>query len=81
MSKRKRAVAWIVPLLIVCVAIIWHVVHWHSTGMYLNMTGWVGTDKSYITVLYNLGLMVLLGVVIGFLMERTTDLIDDGSTR
>lgn len=75
MSKRKRAAIQVAALSIACGLIIWHVVHWYSTGMYLQIFNWVGTDKSYMTVLYNLGLMLVLGTVLGFLMEKITDLI------
>ena len=34
-----------------------------------------GTGKGYITVLYNLGLMLVLGGSLGFLMEKITDLL------
>ncbi len=73
-SKRKRAAIWVVALSIICGLIIWHVVQWHSTGVYLEIFGWAGTDKAYITVLYNLGLMLVLGSVLGLLMEKITDL-------
>ena len=75
MSKRKKAAIWVVALSIVCGLIIWHVVRWHSTGMYLELFEWLQTGKGYLTVLYNLGLMLVLGTVLGFLMEKITDLI------
>lgn len=75
MGKKVRAATWVVGLSIICGLIIWHVVHWYSTGMYLEMFNWVGTDKAYMTVLYNLGLILGLGIVLGFLMEKITDLI------
>ena len=75
MSQRKQAAIWIVALLIVCGLIIWHVIHWQTTGMYLEMFWWIGTDKAYITVLYNLGLMLVLGATLGFLMEKIAELI------
>lgn len=75
MTKRKRAAMWVAVLSIILGAIILHVVQWHFTGMYLSMTGWIGTDRAYMIAVYNLGLMVLLGVVIGILIERITDLI------
>ena len=75
MSMRKRAAIWVVALSTICGLIIWHVVYWHSTGMYLEMFYWVEGGRGYITVLYNLGLMLVLGVVLGFLMEKITDLI------
>lgn len=75
MSKRKRAGIQVAALSIICGLIIWHVIHWQASGMYLEMFWWVGTDKGCITVLYNLGLMVLLGAVLGFLMEKMTVLL------
>jgi len=75
MGKKGRAALWVVGLSIICGLIIWHVAHWYSTGMYLEMFNWVGTDKTYMTVLYNLGLILALGIVLGFLMEKITDLI------
>ena len=75
MGKKGRAAIWVVALSVICGLITWHAVHWHSTGMYLEMFNWIGTDRAYVTVLYNLGLMLVLGVVLGFLMEKITDLI------
>lgn len=74
MSQRKRAAIQVAALSIICGLIIWHVVYWQSTGMYLEMFKWLHTGKGYITVLYNLGLMLVLGAVLGFLMEKITDL-------
>lgn len=75
MGKRKKDATWVAVLSVTCGLIIWHIVHWQSTGMYLKMFNWVGTDKTYIAVLYNLGLMLGLGTALGFLMNRITDLI------
>ena len=75
MGRRKKAVTWVVVLSIICGLIIWHVVNWYSTGMYLEMSKWLQTGRGYITVLYNLGLMLVLGALLGFLMEKITDLI------
>jgi len=41
----------------------------------MKMFRWLGTGKGYITVLYNLGLMLVLGGTLGFLMEKITDLL------
>jgi len=38
------------------------------------MFNWLQTGKGYITVLYNLGLMLVLGITLGLLMEKVTDL-------
>ena len=37
MSRRKRAAIWVTALGIIFGLIIWHVVQWHSMGMYLNI--------------------------------------------
>ena len=42
--------------------------------MYLEMFNWLQTGRGYITVLYNLGLMLVLGATLGLLMEKVTDL-------
>ena len=75
MGKKGRAAIWVVVLSVICGLIIWHAVHWHSTGMYLEMFNWIGTDRAYMTVLYNLGLVLVFGAVLSFLMEKITDLI------
>lgn len=75
MNKRRKDTIWVAVLSSVCGLIIWHVVCWQSTGMYLRMFNWVGTDKTYIVVLYNLGLMLGLGAALGFLISKITDLI------
>ena len=75
MSNRKEAATWVAALSIVSGLIIWRAIGWHSAGTYLSMFSWIGTDKAYLTVLYNLGLMLVLGAVLGFLMQKFTDLI------
>jgi hypothetical protein len=39
------------------------------------MFEWLQTSKGYITVFYNLGLMLGLGAALGFLMKKITDLV------
>jgi len=39
------------------------------------MFQWLHAGRAGITVLYNLGLMLVLGITLGFLMERTADVI------
>jgi len=75
MGKKWRAAIWVATLSIICGLIIWHAFHWHVTGMYLEMFTWLKTGKGYVTVLYNLGLMLVLGGTLGFLMEKITDLL------
>lgn len=75
MSKGKKAAIQVAILLSVCGLIIWHAIHWHSAGMYLEMFKWLQTSKGYVTVLYNLGLMLVMGTALSLLMEKITDLI------
>ncbi len=74
MSERKRATLWVSILSIIIALIFWHVIDWHSRGMYLEMFKWLLTGEGYITVLYNLGLMLALGAALGLLMEKIADL-------
>ena len=67
-----------VALSIIFGLIIWQAVYWHSTGMHLQMFNWLQAGRGYISVLYNLGLMLALGVLLGFLIGKITDLIGYG---
>ncbi len=74
MSERKRAALWVSILSIIIALIIWHVIDWHSRGMYLEMSKWLLTGEGYIAVVYNLGLMLVLGAALGLLTEKIADL-------
>ena len=39
------------------------------------MFQWLQAGRGYLTVLYNLGLMLVVGIVIGFLMEKIVNLL------
>ncbi len=75
MSKGKKAAIQVTILLSVCGLIIWHAIHWHSAGMYLEMFKWLQSGRGYVTVLYNLGLMLVMGTALSLLMGKITDLI------
>jgi hypothetical protein len=75
MRGRKRTAVPVVILCIISGLIIWHVIHWHSEGMYLEMFKWLETSRKWITVLYNLGLMLALGTSLSLLLERITYII------
>ena len=74
MGKKKKAAIQLLILISIAGLLVWHAVSWHSTGMYLEMFSWLQTGKGYVTVLYNLGLMLVMGATLGFLMEKITDL-------
>lgn len=75
MGKKGKDTLWVAVLSGICILLIWHVIRWHVAGMYLQMFRWLGTSKGYLTVLYNLGLMLVLGGSLGFLMQKITDLL------
>jgi hypothetical protein len=74
-SKRKKDAIWLGVLCIACGLVIWHTVCWYSTEFHLKMFQWLPTGRGYLTVLYNLGLMLVLGVLLGFIMIKITNLI------
>ncbi len=73
MGRKKKASIQLIVLVFISVLIVWHAISWHSTGMYLEMFHWSQTGRAYITVLYNLGLMLVSGATLGLLMEKITD--------
>ena len=78
MSQGKRNIIWVLFLLAISGLIIWHVIDWNSTGIYLKMLKWLQTGKGYITALYNVGLMIVLGFILGFLTEKIANLVGFG---
>ena len=74
-SKIKKTIIWVVALSVLCGFIIWHMIHWYSTGMYIEIFDWIGENRAYLTVLYNLGSVILLSVTLGLLMGKITDLL------
>jgi len=75
MTGKKKAIVQVTALTITCGLIFWHAVYWHSTGMYRQMLDWLPTGKAYLTVLYNLGLMLVTGTVLAFLVDAIATLI------
>ena len=70
MGKNKKAAIQLLILFSIACLIVWHTFHWYSTEMYLEMFNWLQTGRGYLMVLYNLGLMLVLGLTLGSLMER-----------
>lgn len=75
MSEVKKATVYVAVLTVVAGLLIWHVIHWHSTGMYLEMYEWLQAGRGYITVLYNLGLLLVTGSLLGLLMKKIAELL------
>jgi len=44
--------------------------------MYIKLFDYIGEDRAYLTVLYNLGSIILLSVALGMLMWKATDLLN-----
>jgi len=78
-GKKINTVIYLLAQAIICGLIAWHAVLWHLNGMYLEMFGWLETGRGYITVLYNLGLMLVLGTALGLLLDKIADLIGYGA--
>lgn len=66
---------WVVVLMALCGAVVWHVIDWHHNGMHLEMFRWVETGRGYIAALYNLGVMIALGSLLGLLVQKATGLM------
>jgi len=81
MSKAKKDAVGVVVLSAVLALLIWHVVSWHNSGMYLEMSRWLQAGKGYITVLYNLGMMLVMGLVLGIWLGKITDLLSGGGNQ
>jgi len=75
MSAIKKTIIYVTVLTVVIGLLIWHVIHWHSTGMYLKMYEWLQSGRGYITVLYNLGLLLMAGSLLGLLLKKIADLL------
>lgn len=75
MSWKSRTVVWVMVLSVACGLVIWHAIDWYSSGMHAESYTWLQEGKGYLTVLYNLGLMLVLGVVLGILMGKVAALI------
>jgi len=65
----------------ICVVIIWHAFAWQSAGKYDEMYRWLDGGKAYLTVFYNLGLMLVFGLSLGLLTSRVMELLSSLSNR
>lgn len=75
MLRKINDAVWVVALSVICGLLVWHVVGWHMAGFYSEMFDWVGTGKECLTVLYNIFLMLVLGLSLGLFMEKIIDLL------
>ena len=75
MKQKLKSALWIVTLCVFTALIVWHAIDWHAGRVYLEMFHWLQTDQGYITALYNLGLMLVLGSALGLVVGKITDLL------
>ncbi len=73
-----KAALWAAVLTVASGVMIWHMIAWHSNGTYLEMFQWTETGKGYLTALYNLAAMLVLGILLGILMDRIGSLVGRG---
>lgn len=81
MSKAKKDAIGVVVSSAILALLIWHVASWHNSGMYLEMSRWLQAGKGYITVLYNLGMMLVMGFILGIWLGKITDLLSGGDNQ
>ena len=74
MSARTKIVVQVIALSVAIGLIIWHTVSWHISGMNSMIYGYLKEGKGYITVLYNMGLLVVTGSLIGLLMRKISEI-------
>ncbi|MBL7165784.1 MAG: hypothetical protein ISS55_04785 [Dehalococcoidales bacterium] len=77
-SARKKVIVWLVAIFVAAGAVIVHMIAWHNNGMHLEMFQWPETGKGYLTALYNLVVMLVLGVLLGVLLDRIGNLVGRG---
>ncbi len=77
MNSRKRTIILVTILLVICGLLICHAISWQASGMYYEMFQWLGTGKAYLTVLYNIGFMIVMGLILGMLLEKIIGLATD----
>ena len=65
----------------ICGVIIWHAFVWQSAGKYDEMYRRLDGGKAYLTVFYNLGLMLVFGLSLGLLTSRVMELLSSLSNR
>ena len=77
MNPRMRTVIKIPVLFVIFGLLVWHAISWQTSGMYHEMFQWLGTGKAYLTALYNIGFMIVMGLVLGMLLGEITGLAAD----
>ena len=58
-------------------AIIVHVIVWHANGTYTRMYEMAAEGKAYLSILYNLGLVLITAGILAFLIETIMSLVTE----
>ncbi len=70
MSQRKKALLQSIALLVIIGLIAWHTVYWYLSGVHLTIFNYIKEGKSYLSVLYNMSLTIVSGILLGILMGK-----------
>ena len=81
MGKSRRDFIRLAVYTVILALLIWHMVSWHVSGMYLLMFQWLSAGRGWMTSLYNLGIMLVMGFVLGLWLEKMTDLLGVGGNQ
>jgi hypothetical protein len=63
-------------LALVCAGLLWHIQSFQDNGWYAEMNAWIGTSKTALAVVYDIGLMLLFAGALGLLFSRIIDIFD-----
>jgi hypothetical protein len=81
MGNKSRDIVYIMMLAIFNGIVIWHVFSWNASGKYDEMYLWLTSGKAFLVVLYNLGLMVVFGLLMGLMMSKITEFMSSFNNR
>jgi|WetSurMetagenome_2_1015567.scaffolds.fasta_scaffold442256_2 hypothetical protein len=75
MKRYRKHLSIVLLLALVCAGLLWHIQSFQDNGRYAEMNDWIGTSKTALTVVYDIGLMLLLAGALGLLFSRIVNLI------
>ena len=76
MKRYRKDLIIVLLLALVCTCLLWHIQGFQDNGRYAEMSAWIGTSKTALTVVYDIGLMLLFAGALGLLFSRIIDIID-----
>jgi hypothetical protein len=75
MKKHKKNLIIILLSALVCAGLFWHIQTWQDSGRYADMNEFIGTSKVALTVLYDIGVMLLFAGALGLFFSKIIDTI------